>query len=76
MNNHRNTYLRVSERTIVATPNHSQRTFTLRVYQDGVLSAKYRTLPVPREEFNNDLYMTSNDWLQFLKTDSYYPVKK
>jgi hypothetical protein len=54
---------------IKVTPNNSRRTFTLRT--DG---AKYRTIRMSREEFENAKAWTGNDWSQFLKTDEYYPV--
>jgi imidazoleglycerol phosphate synthase glutamine amidotransferase subunit HisH len=61
-------------RTIKATPNHSQRTFTLRVYHNGKLTFKYRTIKLPKDEFNSCIYNTNGDWLQFLKSDEYYLV--
>lgn len=64
------------ERTIKATANHGKRTFTLRIYDNGHLYAKYRTIPQDRENFNYYAnFATQNDWRQFLKTDEYYVVK-
>lgn len=60
----------ITRRQINATANHSKRTFTIRV--DG---AKYRTTKMSREEFNTSLYMTANDWQQYLKGSDYYSVK-
>lgn len=51
-----------------ATPNHGKRTFTIR--KDG---SKYRTLPMSRREFNDALYMTSNDWKTYLRNEQ--PIK-
>lgn len=63
-------------RTIKATANHSKRTFTLRIYEDGKLYEKYRTIPQNKEDFNYyDNFATHRDWLQFLKTDEYYVVR-
>ena len=60
-----------SGREIKATANHAKRTFTIRV--EG---AKYRTTKMSREEFNTSLYMTANDWQQYLNGCSdYYSVK-
>lgn len=57
-----------------ATPNHSARTFTIRVYHDSILTAKYRTLKMDKYEFHTCLYNTESDWKQFLKSDEYYKV--
>jgi len=64
-----------TKRTIKATPNFSKRTFTIKTYIDGRLSAKYRTYPMTTEEFDSELNNTPKDWSQFLKTDDYYLVK-
>ena len=61
--------------TIKATPNESKRTFTIRTYHDGKLTAKYRTVKLNKEEFNAESYNTQNDWKQFLKSNDYYLVK-
>lgn len=63
-------------RKLVVKGNKSKRTFTLRfTYEDGS-KVKYRTIPLSREEFYSAENWTENDWLQFLKTDEYYEVKK
>lgn len=54
---------------VKVTPNNSKRTFTIRI--DG---AKYRTIRMPKDEFEDAKYWTGNDWSQFLKTDEYYRV--
>ena len=67
--------MKVIGRTLTATPNHSARTFTLRIkYADGSM-IKYRTIQTSKEDFESDLYNTENDWFQFLKSDNYYKVK-
>lgn len=63
-----------SRKQVKATPNHSKRTFTLRVFIDSEFVGKYRTITLPKDEFNSCLYNTNNDWLQFLKSDDYYTV--
>jgi len=63
-----------STETIKATPNYSKRTFTIRKYIDGKLFAKYRTIKMNQEEFDNEEMNTENDWRQFLKSDDYYKV--
>lgn len=59
---------RIKNPVITATPNHSQRTFTIRKkWKDGT-TAKYRTIPSrSKQEFETDLNMTPNDWKQFLR---------
>lgn len=62
-------------RKIKATPNHSARTFTLRVtYSDGTKQIKYRTVRMNRDEFQSCLNNTENDWAQFLKSSDYYLI--
>lgn len=67
--------MQVSNQRITATPNHSARTFTLRIFINGKLSNKYRTVPFSKEDFKVECYNTENDWKQFLKSfDDYYKV--
>ena len=54
--------------------NQSKRTFTIRMYVDGVLFAKYRTIQMSKDEFDSAEMNTENDWKQFLKSDDYYSV--
>ena len=55
---------------IKATANHSKRTFTIR--KNG---SKYRTCKLSKDEFEDNLYNTSNDWQNFLSTtNNYYLV--
>ena len=62
--------------TIKATANQSKRTFTIRTYNaKGELTAKYRTTPMSREDFESEERNTENDWAQFLKYGDYYAVK-
>ena len=67
--------MKVLNQTIEVKSNNKQRTFTIRTYVDGVLSSKYRTIKMSKEEFNSSQYYTSNDWNEFLKTNDYYLVK-
>ena len=55
------------------TSNKSKRTFTIRKE-----SAKFRTLEMSRDEFNECNNNTNEDWKDFLRTQSgnYYEVKK
>lgn len=57
-------------REINVTPNESKRTFTIRTE-----SAKYRTYPMNKDEFNSANHWTGNDWQQFLRGQDYYKVK-
>jgi arsenate reductase-like glutaredoxin family protein len=59
----------ISGREINVTANHSKKTFTIRT-----TSAKFRTNPMNKEEFNSCLDKTGNDWQQFLKGNDYYIV--
>ena len=61
----------ISGREIKVRGNKNKRTFTIITE-----SAKYRTLPFSRQEFEHaDRFWTGQDWQNFLKTDAYYPVK-
>jgi len=60
----------ITGREINVQANKSKRTYTIRTE-----SAKYRTFPMSKDEFNSAYYWTGNDWAQFLKTDEYYTVK-
>ena len=61
----------ISGREIKVTPNHSKKTFTIRVN-----GSKYRTIRMRKGEFKEALYMTADDWQQYLNgCDDYYRVK-
>lgn len=57
---------------VLATPNHRERTFTLR--KDGGI--KYRTVKMGIEEFHAYLNNSQNDWRRFLHENfnEYYLV--
>ena len=58
----------ITGRTIVVTPNHEARSFTIEV--DG---RKYQTIQFTPIEFFSSLKDTANDWAYFLKhTSDYY----
>lgn len=62
-------------RTIKVKSNQSARTFTISIYRDGKFDSKYRTIPVPRLEFQEMEYMTERDWDYFLShSENYYRV--
>ena len=61
--------------TITATPNHKNRTFTIRTYINGKINAKYRTVQMSKKEFEAELNNTQNDWSHFLKSNDYYLIK-
>lgn len=63
-----------STETIKVRANQKKRTFTIRKYIDGKFFAKYRTIPLTKEEFNREEQNTENDWKQFLKSNDYYKV--
>ena len=57
------------------TANNSKKTFTIRQFIDGILFAKFRTLPMGKEEFEREEMNTQNDWKQFLKSSDYTKIK-
>jgi len=64
-----------SNETIKVASNQSTRTFTIRKYIDGKLFAKYRTIPMSKNEFESSENDTQNDWANFLRSiDDYYRV--
>lgn len=66
----------MNKATIKATANQSKKTFTIRIYMNGKLFAKYRTTQMNIEEFNDAEYKTEGDWRDFLnRVDGYYNVK-
>ena len=60
----------ISDRELKISSNKSKKTFTI-----VTESSKYRTLPMSKEEFNDNLHNTGNDWQNFLKSSDYYKVK-
>ena len=58
-----------TQEIIIATPDKSKRTFTLRVTILGILVAKYRTTKMSKDEFNDCDMNTSNDWSDFLRNE-------
>jgi len=59
-------------KTIKATSNKSNKTFTLRTYYNGILTAKYRTIKFSLYEFQELENNACNDWKEFLKTTQDY----
>lgn len=55
--------------------NQSNRTFTIRKYDNSKLVSKYRTLPMSNDEFENAKYYTSSDWQNFLNNEFYLALK-
>ena len=62
-------------KTIKAAPNYTNRTFTIRIYINGKINAKYRTIQMTKKEFEAELNNTQNDWSHFLKSNDYFLVK-
>ncbi len=56
--------------------NRGRRTLTIRVYHDGKLTSKYRTLPLSKEEFQyySD-FATQNDIRNFLRHEECEVIK-
>ena len=68
----------VLKKEIVATPNYSKRTFTIRCKEGGVTYTKYRTLPMGKVEFEEtEANMTQGEWEAWFSyaNGSYYKVK-
>lgn len=55
---------------MTTTPNYSKRTFTIRTK-----SSKYRTLQMSKIEFNEALYNTPGDWVNYIKRNQVIIVK-
>ena len=63
------TFTTITGETLKISANHSKRTFII------VNSyAKYRTIPLSKEEFNSCLNNTGDDWVHFLRSSDYYKV--
>jgi len=67
--------MKTRNQEIKVKANEAKRTFTIRTYVDGKLNAKYRTIPMCKDEFESNQSNTDNDWFQFLRTSDYYAVK-
>lgn len=61
-------------KTLTATSNAKNRTFTIRKYENFKVYAKYRTIKLSKYEFRSCLNNTENDWKEFLKSSDYYRV--
>ena len=59
----------ISGKTFSIAPNMAKRTFT--IYTEF---AKYRTVQLTKEEFNDSLHNTGKDWQNFLLGQDYYKV--
>ncbi len=55
--------------------NKSRRTFTIYCQEGGRTYAKYRTVPMSKEEFQSCQHHTQNDWANWMKSDDYYPIR-
>lgn len=53
--------------------NRSKRTYTIRRYDNGRLTSKYRSYPQSKEDFSEN--WTENDIKSFLKFGDYYVIK-
>ena len=57
-------------KNLTATPNYSKRTFTLRYH-----GSKYRTCKLDKNEFEDCLFNTENDWKNFLRNNQVTAIK-
>lgn len=55
---------------VTATPNYSKRTFTIRYN-----GSKYRTYPMLKNEFEECLLNTENDWKNYLRNNQIIAIK-
>lgn len=62
-------------KTITATPNNKNKTFTIRTYLNGKINNKYRTVKLSKQEFQSESNNTQSDWFEFLKSSDYYLIK-
>ena len=62
-------------KTIKATPNYKNKTFTIRTFINGKINNKYRAIGLSKAEFEKELNNSENDWMHFLKSNYYYVVK-
>ena len=62
-------------KTIKASPNYKNRTFTIITFIKDKINNKYRTIKLSKADFENELNNTENDWKQFLKSNDYYLIK-
>lgn len=53
--------------------NKAKRTYTIRRYDNGRLTSKYRSYPQSKEDFSEN--WTENDIKSFLKFGDYYVIK-
>jgi hypothetical protein len=61
----------ISGRQIFVRPNFSKKVFTIKTDV-----ATYRTYKLSENEFNDNLFNTANDWLNYLKTSQDYFLLK
>lgn len=60
---------------IKAAPNYQKKTFTIVViYEDGE-KYKFRTVKQSKEDFNELLYNTPEDWINYLKRNEILRIK-
>jgi hypothetical protein len=61
----------ISGRQIFVRPNFSKKVFTIKTE-----SATYKTYKLSGPEFDENLFNTGNDWLNYLKTSQdYFAIK-
>jgi hypothetical protein len=58
-----------SGRSFKVVPNYSKRSFTI-----YTVSGRFRTVRMSKQEFNECLNNTGNDWQNFLMGQDYYKV--
>jgi hypothetical protein len=61
----------ISGRIILVRPNFSKKVFTIKTD-----AATYKTYKLSGHEFDDNLFNTGNDWLNYLKTSQDYFLLK
>ena len=63
---------RIEMTNLKVRSNKTKRTFTLRMYENGICFSKYRTLRFSKDDFEDMECNTENDWKHFLNTEYHY----
>jgi hypothetical protein len=61
---------------IIATPNISYRTFTIRRYHNSKVIAKYHTKPITTKVFNKMRLFGTESWNKYIRDNNLKNLKK
>ena len=63
-------------KSIIASSNASLKSFTIRKYEGVKCYAKFKTLPMSKQEFEDMVTWTQGDWEYYLRSQqSYWRLK-